>query len=289
MSGQKPGRQAAATAFSDALRVAITNGYLTQQRIAALLGVQDNTVSKWINHNSAPKLTGRSVSEGLVSLDQAAQVAEGTFPALYRAVTEARVRVRSAALDDPYLGLTRVHSEFPMAGFSRRVREAQRVRIVNTWLPNLNMLSPALKQALSAGCSVDIALLHPFLPAAMTRASTLGPLRSPDLPHSIAGEILQTIQQLSKLAESLGGTDLLNVSVYPQIPAMAIFSADDYFLVSNFWHGWLAISGPQFEIEDRDSVMAAVIHHEIEAVADSSRGPIQLVRWREWLSENIYP
>jgi transcriptional regulator with XRE-family HTH domain len=286
----------ATQAFVDAIRSAADANFIPRKRIAAILGIGQSTLANWLNNYAPPDLerlhnNSMSVDRRLQDLENACGVAPGSFVTLYRAVASARNQrrtTRPAAPEiDQYQGLTRVHRSFPVAYFSQVMCSARRVRMVNTWFPNLRQLEEGLRAVVSAGGDVEITMLNPFGSAAISRASTLGHKPGRQSVYSIASEIRDSLRHLAGIAASFDYPGRLNVYLSPEIPALAIYQADDYILAGIFLHTRLAVDGPQLEVAGAGSPMADVIEAELNKLHDDSMGPVELPRWEGWLNSNL--
>ncbi len=284
--------------FVEALEQAATANLVTRKQIARALGVSTNTLSNWFGHHAPPNLerirgaTELSVNKRLSDLESLCSVPTGTFVALYRQVADARTSKRLKKslpeADDRYGGLTRVHTSFPTGPFGQRVEKATKVCLLNTWFPNLYSLSQSLRSALASGtCRVEVTMLNPYCTAAITRASTLGYHPGTEPVYSVASEIRESFSGWARLAGEYGFPDRLSVHVYPEIPALAFYQADDYVLAGLFLHGRLAVDGPQLEITTPGSFMYRVVEDELARVRSGSMGPVPLDDWEEWLNVHL--
>lgn len=285
-------------AFVEAVEKAAQARLVSRKQIARTLGVRPNTLSNWFSRCAPPNLeriggaTDLSVNKRLADLEDLCDVPTGTFVALYRAVVDARTsrRLKKAVPQDvdPHGGLARVHRCFPIAHFGARIESACRLRLLNTWFPNLNALEPSLRAALGASrCTIEVTMLNPYCTAAVTRASTLGYRPGTEPLYSVAGEVRESFRGWARLAEEFEFSDRLAVYVYPEIPALAVYQADDYILAGLFLHGRLAVDGPQLEITSPASFMGRVVEDELTRIRRGSMGPVPLSDWEEWLNVNL--
>lgn len=284
-------------AFVDAVERAAHARLVSRKQIARTLGVSPNTLSNWFSQCAPPNLerihgaTELSVNKRLADLESLCEVPTGTFVALYRDIAEARTgkRLRKVVPQDgdPHAGLTRVHTRFPITLFGELIEGASRLCLLNTWFPNLSALEQPLRRALARSCTVEVTMLNPYCTAAVTRASTLGYRPGSEPLYSVAGEIRESFRGWTRLAEDFGFTDGLKVYVYPEIPALTVYQADEYILAGLFLHGRLAVDGPQLEIASPGSFMSRVVEDELARIRNRSIGPVQLSSWEEWLNVNL--
>jgi transcriptional regulator with XRE-family HTH domain len=284
-------------AFVDAVKEAAEANLVSRKRIALILGIGQSTLANWFNNYAPPDLerlhnsNAISVNKRLDELEIACEVITGTFVGLYRDVTSARAHRRlakaSPAESDPYNGVSKVFNSFPVNHFCSLMSDATQIRLLNTWYPNLHHLEDQLKGAIARECDIELTMLNPYCTAAIARASTLGYKPGREPLYSIAGEIRESLRRIASLSHDFDYPSHLKVYLYPEIPALAVYQADDYSLAGLFLHGRLAVDGPQLEVSSRGSFMAAVINDELDKVRDGSIGPVDLAHWESWLNSNL--
>ncbi len=276
---------ASTRAFVEALEEAATVNLGSRKQIARTLGVSTNTLSNWFGRHAPPNLerirgsTELSINKRLSELEQLCDVPTGTFVALYRRIADARTsrRLKRSVpeVEDRYGGLARVHTSFPTARFFQRVEMASTLCLLNTWFPNLHGLAGPLSTAIaSGGCRIDVTMLNPYCTAAITRASTLGYRPGTEPLYSVAGGIRESFAGWARLARRFGFPEHLCVHVYPEIPAMAVYQADDFIVAGLFLHGRLDVDGPQLEITIPGSFLHNVVQDEMKRIRDGRIGPV---------------
>ncbi|MEV7561602.1 hypothetical protein [Streptomyces sp. NPDC089795] len=162
-----------------------------------------------------------------------------------------------------YLGVTKVHTVFSDEEFKRLLGAARHeVAILQTWIPNLSRLEEELERAVTErNVQVRILLLHPKSAVADLRDEALRATRSSvDVGASL--DILKAIHD--RLAPEL--RTRLSVRVYNSLPSIAVYKADEHYLVSSFLHGQLAIESPQTEIDGSDTVMGRQVQKELDTL-----------------------
>ncbi|MFE9565603.1 hypothetical protein ACFYM0_31350 [Streptomyces sp. NPDC006487] len=185
-----------------------------------------------------------------------------------------------------YLGVIRVHAEFPDVQFNAFVEGAtQEVAILQTFIPNLEHLQPALEKALvDHGVPVRIMLLYPSSPVAGLRDEALRSVRDPALALDVKARVEMCLAGLAELHRAVGpaGRPLLSVRVYNSLPSIAVHKADEHFLVSSFLHRQLAINSAQTEIDGCDTTMGRQVQRELDTLWSIGRD-VALADWRESL------
>lgn len=172
--------------------------------------------------------------------------------------------------NEHYSGVVRVHERFPEELFTRYVDAAEReVEILQTWIPNLHEFKHSLKRAVvDRHVRVRILLLLPSSQVAGFRDEALA--AAEDRPPE-ADVNLDVQHCLSTLAALYGSVrpehrERLRVKVYNSLPSIAVYKADEHYLVSSFLHGRLAIQCTQSEIEGADTVMGAEVQEELDTL-----------------------
>ncbi|GAA3376968.1 hypothetical protein GCM10020367_50760 [Streptomyces sannanensis] len=182
-----------------------------------------------------------------------------------------------------YGGLVRVHRRFPeevFIGFAEGAGEE--VAILQTWIPNLHHLKQALEKAIvDHRVPVRIMLLHPSSPVAGLRDEALRTVRDPALAADVRASVEGCLAGLAELRLGIRAEDRarLQVRVYNSLPSIAVYKADEHFLVSSFLHGQLAIDSTQIEIDGGDTVMGQEVQRELSTLW-SIGSDVDLRDWR---------
>ncbi|MFC3453427.1 hypothetical protein [Amycolatopsis speibonae] len=172
-----------------------------------------------------------------------------------------------------YGGVVEVHKRFPDDAFAARVAKAKQVTILNTWIPNLQLLERELEAAiLDRRAEVRIMLLHPNSMLVGLREAALGRTDGAGNAFVSTGitDCLETLHRLHRrLARRQGN---LKVRVFNSQASVSVYRADGRYLVSMFLHGQLAVNSPQFEIEGtHDTVLGEQIQRELDTLWDIGR------------------
>ncbi|SDK61608.1 hypothetical protein [Streptomyces indicus] len=182
-----------------------------------------------------------------------------------------------------YGGVERVHPEFPTAQVKRLVREARtEVGVLQTWMPNLGHLQDDFRHALTdGGVRVRILLLFPSSEVANLRREALRDMPTADTPVDVKAAIEHNLTNLGLLYAALpdAARARLEVRLYNSLPSMAVYRADETYMVSSFLHSQLAINAPQTEIEGCDSARGAEVQKELDTLWEIGK-PVELTDWR---------
>ncbi|MFF4850219.1 hypothetical protein [Streptomyces sp. NPDC001194] len=182
-----------------------------------------------------------------------------------------------------YGGVVAVHGRFPEDVFNGFLGDAaDELVILQTWIPNLHHLKAAMHKALvDQQVHVRILLLHPSSPVAGLRDEALRAVRDPALAVNVRAGVESCLAGLSQLNAELpaGSRARLRVRLYNSLPSIAVFKADQHFLVSSFLHGQLAIDSTQIEIDGADTVMGEEVQQELSTLWSIGRD-VDLLDWR---------
>ena len=171
--------------------------------------------------------------------------------------------------DDADAGIVRVHHHLDYHLLVDLIAGADEVVILNTWIPELNILADALVDALERGTYVSILMLYPDSAVARLRSqalqsSTQGRFRE----DRVKPGVKHCLEVLAAIARSVDVDTRrhLRVRLYHSLPSISIYAVDDRAFVSVFLHGQLAVKSVQIEVHGQDSVMGRLAFGELEAL-----------------------
>ncbi|MFC9298338.1 hypothetical protein ACFTWH_16685 [Streptomyces sp. NPDC057011] len=182
-----------------------------------------------------------------------------------------------------YSGVVRVHRRFPEETFTGYVETAQReVAVLQTWIPNLHEFKLALKRAIvDRQVQVRILLLLPSSQVATFREEALAAAEDRPPEADVNLDVQHCLSVLAGLYGAVRPEDRgrLRVKVYNSLPSIAVYKADEHYLVSSFLHGRLAIQSTQTEIDGSDTVMGREVQGELDTLWNIG-AEIDLSDWR---------
>ncbi|MEW2416390.1 hypothetical protein AB0953_22075 [Streptomyces sp. NPDC046866] len=191
--------------------------------------------------------------------------------------------------DQHYGGVVKVHRRFPEEEFIGYVEDTgQEVAILQTWIPNLRHLEEALVKALVAQqVPVRILLLDPASPVAGLRNEALKDVLDPALAEDVKARVEGCLAGLARIHRRLapGAHPRLQVKVYNSLPSIAVFKADERYLVSSFLHGQLAVDSTQIEVDGAHTLMGREVQEEFDTLW-SIGVDVDLPDWRTSLDNN---
>lgn len=197
-------------------------------------------------------------------------------------------RVARELKQERYGGVVQVHQRFPEDRFISLLEDAGHgVTILQTWIPFLHRYVWALKKALvDRRVQVRILLLHPLSPLAGHRDRALRTVRDPALEEDVRASVKRCLSILGSLYQGLQDEDRarLQVRVYNSLPSIAVYKADEHYLVSSFLHGQLAIDSTQIEIDGGDTVMGNEVQLELDTLWNVGRD-VDLGDWRRSIGD----
>jgi len=167
----------------------------------------------------------------------------------------------------PLGGVVRASAPLPLHEFCGWIVGAQRIRILQTFIPpvgHLGVLRPFLLEAMEQGTRVEVLLCHHDSPACQIRESALLPLEV-----RVDETILNNIATFRGLHSDLstGSKSQLQVREYNRtLPALTLYQADDRMLVGSYFHGKLAISGPHLHVRGARCSWGKALEEEFERV-----------------------
>lgn len=171
--------------------------------------------------------------------------------------------------DDPRAGIVRVHRNLDYHLLVDLIAEADEIVILNTWIPELNILADALVDALERGTYVSILMLYPDSNVARLRSQALQSATQGGFREDrVKPGVRHCLEVLASIARSLDDDTRrhLRVRLYHSLPSLSIYGVDDRAFVSVFLHGQLSVKSVQMEVQGQDSVMGRLAFGELEAL-----------------------
>jgi hypothetical protein len=192
------------------------------------------------------------------------------------------------AAEDQASGIVRVHKNLDYHLLVDHMADAGEIVILNTWIPELNILADALVDALARGTYVSILMLYPD--------SHIAQLRSQALQHStkerfredrVRPGVRHCLEVLAAIAHTVGAEFRrhLRVRLYDSLPSISVYGVDDRAFVSVFLHGQLAVKSVQIEVQGEDSLMGRLVFTELETLWGIGQEFKDVEQWQTELDE----
>lgn len=174
-----------------------------------------------------------------------------------------------------------VYQRFPTELFSQSISTGHEIRILNTWIPNLNTFIDALIEALQQQARVRILLLYPRSLIAELRNEALETAAKPILKESVQRGVDENLTVLQYIAQHLDAQQAkqLQVRIYHSLPSVSIYQVDQLCLIGLYFHGHLAINAPQFEVNLR-SFLGKRLDEEFNTLWAIGQPIASLADWR---------
>jgi hypothetical protein len=198
--------------------------------------------------------------------------------------TPARTMAALASpVTDHAAGIVQVHKNLDYHLLVDYMADAGEIVILNTWIPELNILADALIDALARGTYVSILMLYPD--------SQIAQLRSQALQHStkerfredrVQPGVRHCLEVLAAIAHTVDEDCRRNLRVrlYHSLPSIAVYGVDDRAFVSVFLHGQLAVKSVQIEVQGEDSLMGRLVFTELETLWGIGQEFNDVEQWR---------
>ena len=189
---------------------------------------------------------------------------------------------------DAGAGIVRVHKNLDYHLLVDYMADADEIVILNTWIPELNILDEALVEALARGTYVSILMLYPDSDVARLRSRALqGTGQARAREDRVRPGVRHCLEVLAAIARTAGEEDSthLRVRLYHSLPSISVYAVDDRAFFSVFLHGQLAVKSPQIEVEGQDTLMGRLVFRELETLWEAGREFGDLGNWEAEMAE----
>jgi len=196
--------------------------------------------------------------------------------------------VEVAQADDPAAGIVRVHPNLDYQLLVDHMVDADEIVILNTWIPDLNILADALVDALASGTYVSILMLYPYSEIARLRSQALQSTSQARFREDrVRPGVSHCLEVLAAIARTIDddARRLLRVRLYDSLPSVAVYGVDDTMFVSVFLHGQLAIKSVQIEVVGPDTLMGRLVARELETLWEIGQEFKDLEQWQTELED----
>ena len=189
---------------------------------------------------------------------------------------------------DALAGIVRVHKNLDYHLLVDLMAEAEEIVILNTWIPDLNILDDALVDALARGTYVSILMLYPDSHIAQLRSQALqGATQARPREDRVRPGVRHCLEVLAAIARTVDddGRRHLRVRLYHSLPSISVYGVDDRAFFSVFLHGQLAVKSPQIEVQGQDSLMGRLVFRELETLWQTGQEFEDLEQWQTELEQ----
>jgi len=178
-------------------------------------------------------------------------------------------------------GIVQVHKNLDYHLLVDLMADAEEIVILNTWIPELNILDDALVEALARGTYVSILMLYPDSEIAQLRNQALQMTQARPREDRVRRGVRHCLEVLAAIARTAGddGRRHLRVRLYHSLPSISVYGVDDRAFFSVFLHGQVSTKIPQIEVVGQDSLMGRLVFSELETLWETGQEFADLEQW----------
>jgi hypothetical protein len=137
------------------------------------------------------------------------------------------------------------------------------IRILHSWLESVP-LPVEIFEAAKKGVKVQILLLNPESQPAKLRAKSLGHGENSDRTRILLDGVINSIR---KNANENCNIELF---LYEEMPSFSIYSIDKCIVMGFYWSGKASISGPHFEIIEKENGLSVLLNETFNNILKNS-------------------
>jgi len=255
---QQPSSPQSSLPLKTAFRNAREKLGLTQEALASRLGYERTVIARIE--------TGRTMHPSgtfLKSCEEALNLVPGTLQQL---ATKDNHKLRLSREESGVQEHSRAYKSFPYVTVDRLFAAARkRIRILQTWIPDIHPLLPGIQEALLNGAKLEILVVDPQCTASSLRLHARGISR-----RNYAGLNLRMLMiELESLRTAAGGA--WEVKVYSSCPSIQMYGTEDSVVLGFFWNNAFSLHAPQIEVSTRNSSIGQQAWAEFNYLWPSAR------------------
>lgn len=206
------------------------------------------------------------VPSGLISLVNQFVLRENFIADMREQITNALNLQLSSLRKQEYLGLRAIHETLPFDKVIKLIAESrEEIRILQTWIPNVQMFEHALATAAENGAIIQILIFDPDSPFVEQRTIDLGYSNKEIGKESI----LFNIVELKRIITQHRLQNKVEIKTYSVLPSLQLYIADDTIFVGFFWHGTPSTLATTLEVGGANTVLANRFKREFLRVWES--------------------
>lgn len=193
--------------------------------------------------------------------------------------------ISNSLKESQYGGIVAVRKNLNDPEFEQLINSAREITVLNTWIPNLDFFADALVAAVNKGSVVRILMLYPNSGISTLRSEALRKCSDPKFRENpVRSGVEHCLDILSDIVAKVSEENrkYLHVKLYNSMPSISVYSVDERFFASVFYHGQLAIKSPQIEVQGRSSTIGKAISGEVETLWDIG---LEFNDIRDWRTE----
>ncbi|KAL7579155.1 hypothetical protein ACA910_019176 [Epithemia clementina (nom. ined.)] len=182
---------------------------------------------------------------------------------------------------------TVILESFPvMKEFCKQVETSKRIRLLNTWIPNIDMFYRSLITALRRDTEAElhVLLLSPHSRLSASRNRALDLCAQPVLRDYHKVGIQRTLEILKLVHDALGDDcpvlkniqQRIQVRLFDSHPSVSLYQLDDKAYIGLYWHGRMSVSSVHFEAHTENSFLGREAMKEFDILWECGT-PVTLV------------
>jgi len=255
---QQPSSPPSSLPLKTALKNAREKLGLTQDALASRLGYERTVIARIE--------TGRTMHPSaafLKSCEEALNLVPGT---LQRFATKGNCKLRLSREEPEVQEYSRVYKSFPYVTVDRLFASARkRIRIFQTWIPDIHPLLPGIQEALLNGVKLEILVVDPQCTASSLRLHARGISR-----RNYASLNLRMLMiELERLQTAADGA--WEVRIHSSYPSIQMYGTEDSIVLGVFWNNAFSLHAPQIEVSTRNSSIGRQAWAEFNYLWPSAR------------------
>lgn len=238
------------------LRTALKNAReklgLSQEALAVRLGYERTTIARIE--------TGRTAHPPLNFLENCERVLDlvpGTLQQLVPTGENRKPRSRRDEERNPEY--SRVYSSFPYGLVDELFAAARkRIRILQTWIPDIHPFMPGIQQALHNGVKLEILVLDPRCEAASLRLQGIGVPRK----NYMVLHLAKLMIDLERLQAPAHGAWKVRLHSFPH--SIQMYGTEDSTIMGFYWNLGFSMQGPQIWVSTHNSTIGETAWSEFD-------------------------
>ena len=199
-----------------------------------------------------------------------------------------RTQARPPTVGDSAGGVAAVHKNLDYRLLVDRMACAKEITILNTWIPELNILADAILDVIARGAYVSILMLYPDSEISRLRSQSLAAgTHARFREDRVRPGVRHCLDVLAAIARAVDDDARrhLRVRLYDSLPSISVYRVDDRAFVSVFVHGQLAIKSVQIEVQGQDSLMGQLVFREVATLWEIGQEFEDLDQWQTELTQ----
>jgi hypothetical protein len=149
------------------------------------------------------------------------------------------------------------------------------IRVCKTWIPEIEKVKAGLKKALRGGGTVKdvrILCLDPESPFAIQRSRDVG---EGDSGKEQIEKHLRDLHYLFK------GEKRVEIRIYPNLPSVSLYAADDTALIGWYWHSHESFKGPVLKVKGKSYHLSNCVQQNFDELWKTAKPYVPKIEEKE--------